>query len=113
MPTRPKPQAIYKLDGSDIQKYVGCCCLTEKIIDQKLRKLSFSSVNETNWTENELEDMGISVITYALFKDYNIMGAKPKMKPIYKIEKGDQITSYVGTCTMFSDEIKKKLQKTE
>ena len=110
MSIRPKSQAIYKLDGSDIPKYVGCCCLPEEMIDEKLRKLSFSSVNKTYWKESELEDRGISVTIYPLFKDYNIMGAKPKTKPIYKIENGDQITRYVGTCTMFSDEIKKNLK---
>ena len=111
MSIRPKPQATYKLDESDIPKYVACCCLPEEMINKKLKELSFTSVNETYWTESELEDRGISVTIYPLFKDYNIMGAKPKTKPIYKIENDDQITSYVGTCTMFSDEIKKKLEK--
>ena len=38
------------------------------------------------------------------------MGAKPKRKPIYKIENGDQISTYIGMSTMFSDEILKKLE---
>ena len=39
------------------------------------------------------------------------MGAKPKMKPIYKIENGNQISAYIGISTMFSDTIRKKLEK--
>ena len=111
MSIRPKPQATYKLDESDIPKYVACCCLPEEMINKKLKELSFTSVNETYWTESELEDRGISVTIYPLFKDYNIMGAKPKTKRIYKIENGDQITRYVGTCAMFSDEIIKTLER--
>ena len=40
------------------------------------------------------------------------MGAKPKTKPIYKIEyQRNQISAYIGISTMFSDTIKKKLEK--
>ena len=38
------------------------------------------------------------------------MGAKPKRKPIYKIENRDQISTYIRMSTMFSGEILKKLE---
>ena len=59
--SKASPKAIYKLIN-DRKKYVGCCCLPEKILDIKLNELSsISGYRYTYWTEDELEDRGIYV----------------------------------------------------